>query len=132
MTGGSEPSAHYDSAAQRVILLLEDNFWTRYTAGEFLRGMGYRVIEGKDADEGVSVLAAGTRVDVIFTDVWMPGSLDGLQFARWVAERHPHIPVLLTSGTPPTDGALQHGILRRFISKPYFLFDVERELRSLL
>jgi len=132
MTGGSEPSAQYDSAAQRVVLVLEDNFWTRYTAAEFLRGMGYRVIEGKDADEGVSVLATGTRVDVIFTDVRMPGTLDGLQFARWVAERHPHIPVLLTSASPPANGVLQHGMLQRFISKPYHLFDVERELRSLL
>jgi len=132
MTGGTEPSAHYDRAVAHVILLLEDNFWTRYTAAEFLRGMGYRVIEGKDADEGISVLSAGTRVDAIFSDIRMPGTLDGLDFARWVAEHHPHIPVLLTSASPPENGVLQRGILQRFISKPYHLFDVERELRSLL
>lgn len=132
MTGGSEPSAHQDSAFQRVILLLEDNFWTRYTAAEFLRGMGYRVIEGKDADEGVSVLSAGSRIDAVFSDIRMPGSLDGIAFARWVAERHPHIPVLLTSASPPANAALQRGMLQRFIPKPYYLFDVERELRSLL
>jgi two-component system, response regulator PdtaR len=130
MTGRSEATAHRDSAAKRVVLLLEDDFWTRYTAAEFLRAMGYQVIEGKDADDGITVLSAGTHVDAIFTDIRMPGSLDGLAFAQWVGVHYPYMPVLLTSGVPPS--APPAAPLRRFVTKPYLLFDVEREIRSML
>ncbi len=132
MPGGSEAPVHCASAHKRVVLLLEDDFWTRYTAAEFLRAMGYQVIEGKDADEGVSVLTAGTHVDAVFTDIRMPGSLDGLAFAEWVAQHHPSLPVVLTSAVPPSQLEIPAAPQRHFVTKPYSLFDVEREIRSML
>jgi two-component system, response regulator PdtaR len=114
-----------------VILLVEDDFWTRFSAAETLRALGYRVIEARDAAEGISVLTAGTQVDAVFSDINMPGELDGLGFAAWLAEHHPQLPLLLTSGLSPS---LPQGSSRRsfFIAKPYDLKEVDRRLRIML
>jgi Response regulator receiver domain len=61
-----------------TVLIVEDHFWTRYMAAEYFRGSGYRVIEANNADEAVSVLAAGSQVHVVFSDIRMPRSTDGL------------------------------------------------------
>jgi|SRR5579863_10282007 len=118
--------------ARTVILLVEDDFWTRFSAAETLRVLGYRVIEARDAAEGISVLTAGTQVDVVFSDINMPGELDGLGFAAWLAAYHPRVPLLLTSGLAPP--SLPPGAAARsaFIAKPYDLLEVDQRLRSML
>jgi two-component system, response regulator PdtaR len=118
--------------ARTVILLIDDDFWTRFSAAETLRALGYRVIEACDAAEGISVLTAGTQVDAVFSDINMPGDLDGLGFAAWLAEHHPRLPLLLTSGLarpalPQTSSSPSH-----FIAKPYDLLEVDRRLRLML
>jgi two-component system, response regulator PdtaR len=84
-----------------TVLIVEDHFWTRYMAAEYFRGSGYRVIEANNADEAVSVLAAGSQVRVVFSDIRMPGSTDGLALADWIAQRYAGLPVILTSGGRP-------------------------------
>jgi two-component system, response regulator PdtaR len=118
--------------SKTVILLIDDDFWTRFSAAETLRALGYRVIEARDAAEGISVLTAGTQVDAVFSDINMPGELDGLGFAAWLAEHHPRLPLLLTSGLSPP--SMRHGSSTRsqFITKPYDLLDVDRRLRMML
>ncbi len=131
MSNEAQPAAGADGAPQKqVVLLVEDDFWTRYTAAESLRAMGFRIIEAQDAAEALSVLSSGTAVDAVFSDINMPGSLDGVGLAHWIAERLPRLPVLLTSAAPapgrPTGSA------RAFLAKPYDLFEVERVLRALI
>lgn len=118
--------------AKTVILLIEDDFWTRFSAAETLRVLGYRVIEARDATEGISVLTAGTHVDVVFSDINMPGELDGLGFAAWLAENRPHLPLLLTSGLTPPLASQPGSIGSEFIAKPYNLLEVDRRLRAML
>ena len=124
----SLPSGQADSKAQVTVLIVEDHFWTRYMAAEYFRNAGYRVIEANDADEALSVLASGNQVHVVFSDIQMSGSIDGLALAEWIAQRYPHLPVLLTSGRRPD---VLPANCRCFFVKPCSLEDVEREIRAL-
>jgi len=123
------PSAQADTKAQKTILIVEDHFWTRYMAAEYLRASGYRVIEANDADEAVSVLASGTEVHLVFSDIQMSGSMDGVALADCIAQRYPGLPVILTSGRRPN---VLPAACRSFFVKPCSLADLEREIRGLV
>jgi len=131
MTRGEEsiPAGQANTQAQVTVLIVEDHFWTRYTAAEYFRGSGYRVIEANNADEAVSVLASGSRVDVVFSDIGMPGSMDGLALADWIAQRYPGLPLILTSGRRPD---VLPANCRCFFVKPCSLADIEHEIRGLV
>jgi CheY-like chemotaxis protein len=116
----------------RTILFVEDDFSARCTVAECLRETGYRVIEAGNAAEGVSVLSCGTRVDLVFTDINMPGDLDGHAFARWIAKYHPTLPILLTSGASRDVDTIASGRARRFIAKPYDMAEVARQIEEML
>src|SRR5579859_6096567 len=127
------PTAVLAAAPAKIVLLLvEDDFWTRFSAAETLRVLGYRVIEARDAAEGISVLVAGTPVDAVFSDINMPGEMDGLGFAAWLAARHPQLPLLLTSGLEPPAATQPGANHSAFIAKPYDLREVDRRLRAML
>jgi len=131
MTRGEEsiPSGQANTKAQVTVLIVEDHFWTRYMAAEYFRGSGYRVIEANNADEAVSVLASGSRVHVVFSDIGMSGSMNGLALADWIAQRYPGLPVILTSGRRPE---VLPANCRCFFVKPCSLADVEHEIRGLV
>jgi two-component system, response regulator PdtaR len=124
----SVPSGQPTTKAQVTVLIVEDHFWTRYMAAEYFRGSGYRVIEANNADEALSVLASGNRVHVVFSDIQMSGSMDGLALADWIAQRYPGLAVILTSGRRPE---VLPANCRCFFVKPCSLADVEREIRGL-
>jgi CheY-like chemotaxis protein len=130
MSWGEEsiPSGQANTKAQVTVLIVEDHFWTRYTAAEYFRGSGYRVVEANNADEAVSVLASGSQVHVVFSDIGMSGSMDGLALAEWIALRYPGLPVILTSGRRPE---VLPANCRCFFVKPCSLTEVEREIRGL-
>jgi CheY-like chemotaxis protein len=130
MNKGEEPtpSNQPGAKAQKTVLIVEDDFWTRYTAAECLRAWGYRVIEANDADEAVSVLAAGNQVHVVFSDIQMSGAMDGLALADWIVQRHPGLPLILTSGRHPD---VLPANCQCFFLKPCSLVDIEREIRRL-
>ncbi len=130
-TEGASGSAVTGAPLPSAVLLVEDHFWTRYTAAEFLRALGYQVLEAQDAAEAIRVLSSGTHVDIVFSDIIMPG-MDGIAFARWVAENHRTLPVLLTSGAPVSASAIGETLLRRYIAKPYQLYEVDRLIRTML
>jgi two-component system, response regulator PdtaR len=130
MNWGDEsiPSGQASTKAPVTVLIVEDHFWTRYTAAEFFRSTGYRVIEADNGDEAVSVLASGSQVHVVFSDIRMSGSMDGLALAEWIAQRYPGLPVILTSGQRPE---VLPANCRCFFVKPCSLAEVEREIRGL-
>jgi DNA-binding NtrC family response regulator len=80
----------------------------------------------------MSVFTSGTHVDFVFSDINMPGSLNGLEFAGWLARQHPAVPILLTSGEPQPAEALGLGKKRHFMAKPYDLDEVDGWLRQML
>jgi DNA-binding NtrC family response regulator len=116
-----------------TILIVEDEVLVRMGIAEFLRERGYRVVEAGDAAEARSVLAADSTIGVVFTDVVMPGSMDGFALAAWVREHHPGVRVLLTSGVTGAGrlaAKLQPGALH--IDKPYLYPAVADSIAQLL
>lgn len=110
------------------MLVVEDEPLVRMLACDLLRDADHTVLEAGSALEALTVLEHHADVALVFTDVDMPGPIDGLELARVAAERWPHIPVLVTSG-------LHHGGASgssHFISKPYGLAGLLSEVERLL
>jgi CheY-like chemotaxis protein len=119
-----------EATRQPAVLLVEDEILIRSAVAEFLRGAGYRVIEAADAGEAVAIFASGTQIDLVFSDVNMPGPMDGVGLVRWIADHHPGIPVILTSAISHARRAGQSGA--GFLPKPYRLAEAVRRIASLL
>ena len=101
-----------------VVLLVEDEMLVRMLAAEVLSEAGFTVVETESAEEALAVLQTRSDVRVLFTDVNMPGALDGLGLAQIVHEREPDVSILIGSGRiRPCPGELPPGV--RFIAKPY-------------
>jgi len=114
-----------------VILVVEDEAIIRMAAVDMLEEAGFAVVEAADADSAIRILELRNDVRAVFTDINMPGSLDGLRLAHAIRGRWPPIHLILTSGRLaasdeyfPTDG--------RFIRKPYRTEDVIATIRELL
>jgi two-component system, response regulator PdtaR len=116
--------------AHLTVLVVEDDVLVRLTAAEYLRETGDSVIEAANAAEALAVLTSGQEVDVIFTDVKMPGPMDGLMLARCVRKHHPGTEVLVTSGKG--DDAISSGLIGHdaFFPKPYRIEAVAARIRA--
>jgi CheY-like chemotaxis protein len=110
-----QPTAKTDTAPNHV-LVVEDDVHIRMILAEAMRDAALCVIEARSGEDAVNYLDAGGQVDLVFSDIQMPGSIDGLQLARHVRATYPAIPVILTSGNIKP-AAL--GDVERFIPKPY-------------
>ena len=107
-----------------VVLVVEDKEIIREMTVEFLTDAGLEVEEASTADEALTVLEAGAeRICLLFTDVRMPGKMDGLDLARTTLKRWPHIKVIITSGmfNRPTD-VVPRGT--EFLPKPWLPLDM--------
>ena len=118
-------------ARSRTVLVAEDNFDTRWLTAEFLRMSGYRVIEAMNSIEAMGVLCSGTAVDLVFSDVYMPGGFDGIALAQWVATQCPKVPVLITSAAPG-EATRAAGLAVEFLEKPYDLVVHRLKIESML
>jgi two-component system, response regulator PdtaR len=105
-------------ASSPTILVVEDEPLVRLVGTLLLADAGFNVIEASNAEEALRVLEAGSDVRIVFTDVEMPGALDGLGLARCVHERWPAIGVIVTSGRCEPSREKQ-GLTELFIAKPY-------------
>jgi len=115
MTSGQVESGPANAHAP-AILIVDDDILVRFVSAEILREEGYRVLEAADASEALALLKTGQPVDLVLSDVRMPGSIDGLTLARTVKEMRPHLPVaLVTSHLPPDTVHMADG----FLAKPY-------------
>jgi CheY-like chemotaxis protein len=93
MTGVSNPA---DSPAQETVLVVEDEVFIRMVISDYLRSCGYKVIEAANADEALIVLQhLDLTVDVVFTDIEMPGTMDGFALANWIRANRPGLDVFL-------------------------------------
>lgn len=111
------------------ILVVEDEVLIRALVADELRDAGFIVIEAGRADEAWSYLAAGGPVDLLFTDIHMPGSMDGMQLARRVRGHYPTLPIVLTSSVLEPTGAPALGW---FLPKPYGIERVITVMAELL
>ena len=113
-----------------VVLIVEDDFLLRMDAADMIKAAGFEVIEAGNADQAIEVLEARPDITVVFTDIQMPGSMDGLKLARAVRGRWPPIKIIATSGRLHVDELdLPEG--GRFLPKPYSHAQVTRVLREL-
>lgn len=101
-----------------VVLIVEDEFLLRMDAVEMIAAAGFEVVDAENADQAIEILETRPDITVVFTDIQMPGSMDGLKLARAVRGRWPPVKIVATSGhinvaeTDLPDGG-------RFLPKPY-------------
>ena len=114
-----------------TILVVEDEALIRMVSADVLADAGYRVLEAQDADEAIEIMERADHVELLFTDIRMPGSMDGLELASFVHAHWPDVRLLVTSAHRslsaseiPDDG--------RFVAKPYNLGRLVLEIRSLI
>src|SRR5437868_148098 len=123
------PSNGSSGFSTHTILLVEDEVLIRITLADFLRDSGYRVLEAADVAEAKAMLNAGTPVDLVFSDVSMPGEENGFALAKWLRAHHPRIVVLLTSGFADRAGDRPADI--SVLDKPYTYDVVLQEIQRL-
>ncbi len=113
-----------------VILIVEDELLIRMDAVEMIRAAGFGVVEAANADEAIVILEDRLDITVVFTDIQMPGSMDGLRLAAAIRGRWPPIQIVATSGrVRVNDDDLPSG--SRFLPKPYSAREIVRTLREL-
>jgi CheY-like chemotaxis protein len=100
-----------------ALLVVEDEVLIRFLVAEALRAAGFSVIEAANADEALKVLATSAPVDVLITDVDMPGAIDGLGLAPLARSARPGLRVVIASGCVGSEAAADAADL--FIGKPY-------------
>jgi DNA-binding NtrC family response regulator len=115
-------------------LVVDDEALIRLTLSDYLQDSGFKVLEASTGDEALAIMAApGFVVDIVFTDVMMPGLTDGFALAKWISENQPTMPVILTSADPEkvaTAPDLGSGF--QFVPKPYELDAIAELIRRTL
>jgi DNA-binding NtrC family response regulator len=114
-----------------IVLVVEDEFLVRLYASEAIRDAGYEAIEAGNAETAIDILERRDDVGAVFTDINMPGTMNGVELAKLVSQRWPMVRVVLTSGRRilrdadlPKDSC--------FIPKPYTPLQIEQVLSELL
>jgi CheY-like chemotaxis protein len=119
------------TVAPPVVLIVEDEMLLRMRAVDMVEDAGYTSVEAVDADEAVTILETRSDIALLFTDIQMPGSMDGLRLAHTVHERWPPIKIILVSGALklaksdiPADS--------RFFGKPFEAKEMIAEMQEMI
>jgi CheY-like chemotaxis protein len=112
--------------ASPTILVVEDEVLVRLWVTDELRGNGFTVLEATNGDEALQVLNSSEEVDLVFTDIRMPGRRDGVALAQWLRKERPGLKVIIASSNLGASGA------DVFVAKPYSVPTVVQIIRELL
>src|SRR5688572_1922588 len=119
-----------EPATRHTILIVEDEVLVRLDIASYLRSKDFTVLEAGNAHEAMQLLDADPSIDLVFSDISMPGSLNGIELARWIRSERSRVRVLLTSGTANNiQIASRENVV---VEKPYHPSDVEMNIRRLL
>jgi PAS domain S-box-containing protein len=127
------PSLQPDYKNEEIVLVVEDNPSLRTVVVRQLEAIGLRVLEAENAQMALGVLEDEPRVDLVFTDVVLPGNMDGYALARAIKESYPNLKIIMTSGFPGmrfNETELANGL--PLLSKPYRKQDLVRMVREVL
>ena len=126
------PEQHADNAP--LVLVVEDEVLIRMAAADHLRSCGFKVAEAGNAAEARELILSGLKVDLVFSDITMPGPMDGVAFCQWLHEHAPDIPVILTSGVTSSLNAAKQACqnVRRLEPKPYDYDGIVTQIRTAL
>lgn len=103
----------------QTILVVEDDYLIRIDIADYLRGCGWHVIEAGKAAEAIAALESDQVIDLVFSDIQMPGAMDGFGLAVWVREHRPGLRIILTSGVVQRTEAAASLCDEGPIGKPY-------------
>ena len=125
----SQPAGTIEARSSRAtILLVDDDDAVRATTADVLYGLGYKVLQASGGREAIDVLHADNMIDVLLTDVVMPG-MSGTALARHVRATWPKLPVVFISGyAEPEDIAGEH--LGRLVRKPFNVLDLRKQIED--
>ena len=117
-----------------IVLVVEDEVLVNLTVAEALRDDGLETVQAYTAEEALAVLGARGDISVVFTDVNLPGKIDGIALAAEIQLRWPEIEVLMTSGKrlPRFDEDALVKLHDRFVPKPYRAETVVRRIRDII
>lgn len=119
------------TSTQTTILVVEDEPLIRMSAVEMVKLAGYMVVEAKNADEAIQVLESRRDILLVFTDVHMPGTMDGIKLCHYIRNRWPPVKLLVVSGKAiVAESQLPSGAM--FFSKPYLNSTVVEAMTQML
>jgi CheY-like chemotaxis protein len=133
------PNAKLDSAhagdmtanRKAVILIVEDNAVIRMGAADLVVHAGYEALEASNAEEAIRLLEARTDIVLVFTDVGMPGTMDGVKLAHHIRNRWPPVKLIVASGRSIIEQSrLPEG--SQFFPKPYSDVTIVEQMRRML
>ena len=124
------PEQHSD--VEPVVLVVEDEVLIRLAAADHLRSCGFKVAEAGTAAEAQELVLAGLKVDLVFSDITMPGPMDGIGLCQWLHEHAPGVPVILTSGVTSSLNAAKQACanVRWMAPKPYDYEGIVSQIRT--
>jgi DNA-binding response OmpR family regulator len=134
MTNVEEVALPDPKERRPAVLLVEDEVLIRMAISDYLQECGFKVLEASNGAEAIAVLeAAENPIDVVFSDVRMPGAMDGFALAQWIHTHRPGLPVLLTSGdkrmAETAEGLCEK---RALLPKPYDFHIAVARIRALV
>jgi CheY-like chemotaxis protein len=122
MNVNREAVANAFATQQMRLLVVEDEIFIRMFVCDVLRDAGYDVVEAVSGDEALDILKSGLPIDLVLSDVRMPGATDGLALLAFVRKNLANLPVILTSGHLSPDIAMADGAAQ-FLAKPFKIED---------
>ena len=120
-------------ASLPTILIVEDEFLARAMLSDHLQECGFMVFEAGSADEAITTIETGIPIDLVLTDIRIPGSMNGFGLAKWISANKPKISVILASGeATQIDAANELCDHMPFFKKPYDLTAIVAEIGATL
>ncbi|MEJ0008891.1 MAG: response regulator [Steroidobacteraceae bacterium] len=113
-----------------AILVAEDEECIRSLAKDYLEAFGFDVLQAANGSAAIDLICCEPSIKLVFSDIQMPGAVDGNELCSWLALNRPSMPVLLTSGCSAPD--ISTDPLHRFLAKPYDLQEMEHQIEELL
>ncbi len=129
----AKPTVGSFTGRGETVLVVEDDARVRRVTAERLRELGYRVVEAADGPSALDILGTDGTIDLLLTDMVMPGGMNGAELADAARAARPSIHVLLTSGYAEPD-LISHGLLDRvrWLRKPHSALDLARTVREVI
>jgi len=113
-----------------TILVVEDEVFIRLAAADHLEDCGFTVLTAENAAKARALLEGDSQIDLVFTDVRMPGDMDGIGLAKWIMEHRPDIPVMVASGDAAKDKVMKELCAEHAFAKPYSFDDLTKRIRQ--
>lgn len=116
---------------KKLVLVVEDDALLKMAAADLVTEAGYVALQASNADEALAILYARADIDLVFTDVEMPGTMNGLKLCQFIRERWPPVKLILVSGAAIlAEHDLPEG--SRFFGKPYHDHAIVKEMARML